>query len=74
MATNKSIIQARYDKAHTKAYAIKLNLVTDADIIEKLSSVPNVQAYIKQAIRADLARTCSAPEKAGCVPDSEGSV
>lgn len=74
MATNKSIIQARYDKAHTKAYAIKLNLVTDADIIEKLSSVPNVQAYIKQAIRADLARTYSAPEKAGCVPDLEGSV
>lgn len=72
MATNKSIIQARYDKAHTKAFAIKLNLVTDADIIEKLSSVPNVQAYIKQAIRADLARTC--PEKADSVHDSEGSV
>ena len=74
MATSKSIIQARYDKAHTKAYAIKLNLVTDADIIEKLSSVPNVQAYIKQAIRADLARTHSAPEKADSVPNSEGSV
>lgn len=54
MATNKSIIQARYDKTHTKNYGLKLNLVTDSDIIEKLSSVPNVQAYIKQAIRKDI--------------------
>jgi DNA topoisomerase-3 len=36
MATNKSVIQARYDKSHCKQYALKLNLETDADIIEKL--------------------------------------
>ena len=65
MATNKSIIQAKYDKAHTKAYGLKLNLVTDADIIEKLSSVPNVQAYIKQAIRQDIARSVPETEREG---------
>lgn len=65
MATNKSIIQAKYDKAHTKAYGLKLNLVTDADIIEKLSSVPNVQAYIKQAIRQDIAKSVPETEKEG---------
>lgn len=69
MATNKSMIQAKYDKAHCKQYAIKLNLETDADIIEKLSSVESVQGYIKQAIRADIARTRSAPENSTPVPE-----
>ncbi len=45
---------AKYDKTHTKMYAIKLNLETDADIIEKLDSVENKQAYIKALIRADM--------------------
>lgn len=62
MATNKSIIQARYDSKHCKNYTLKLNLETDSDIIEKLSSVPVVQAYIKQAIRKDIARTDPVPE------------
>lgn len=69
MATNKSVIQARYDKSHCKQYALKLNLETDADIIEKLSSVESVQGYIKQAIRADIARTGSAPENSTPVPE-----
>lgn len=65
MATNKSIIQAKYDKTHTKSYALKLNLVTDADIIEKLSSVPNIQAYIKQAIRNDINGSAPKTKKEG---------
>jgi hypothetical protein len=44
----------RYDKTHCKGVYLKLNLRTDADIIEKLASVPNKQGYIKQLIRRDL--------------------
>ena len=61
MATKASIRQMRYDKAHQKQYNIKMNLVYDKDIIEKLSSVPSVMGYIKQLIRQDIA---------GSVPDS----
>ena len=49
---------AKYDKTHTKGVYLKLNNSTDSDILEKLSSVPNTQGYIKQLIRQDLARTC----------------
>ena len=45
-----------YDKTHTKGYYIKLNINTDADVIAVLESVPNRQGYIKELIRADLAR------------------
>lgn len=46
--------QNKYDKAHCKPVYLKLNIRTDADIIEKLASVPNKQGYIKQLIRRDL--------------------
>lgn len=46
--------QSRYDKAHRIQIALNLNRGTDADILKKLSSVPNKQGYIKQLIRADL--------------------
>ncbi|MBR3166908.1 MAG: hypothetical protein IKF16_12145 [Lachnospiraceae bacterium] len=46
----------KYDKANTKQIMMKLNKGTDADILEKLASVPNVQGYIKELIRADMAR------------------
>ena len=57
MAKNSSIIQAKYDKSHCRTYGLKLNLGTDADIIEKLASVPSMQGYIKELIREDIART-----------------
>ena len=60
MATKASIAKMKYDKTHVKQYPLRMNLVYDADIIEKLSSVPNVQGYIKQLIRDDIARTHSA--------------
>ncbi len=47
--------QERYDKKATKKICMKLNLVYDADILEKLDSVPNKQGYIKELIRKDLA-------------------
>lgn len=46
--------QARYDAKNTRGYGLKLNVVTDADIIAKLDSVPNKQEYMKAVIRADI--------------------
>ena len=60
MANKATAAQAKYDKAHCRTYGLKLNLETDNDIIQKLSSVPSMQGYIKQLIRQDI-RTCSAP-------------
>ena len=61
MANKASEAQAKYDKAHCRTYGLKLNLETDKDIIQKLSSVPSMQGYIKQLIRQDL-KTNSAPD------------
>ena len=61
MAKSHSVAQAKYDKTHCKFYTFKMNLETDADIIEKLSSVQSMQGYIKQLIREDITRTRSAP-------------
>lgn len=44
---------AKYDKANTKGIYLKLNKETDADIIEFLAGVENVQGYIKDLIRND---------------------
>ena len=57
MATNRSIIQARYDEKNTRMFSLKFNLKTDADIIEKMDSVKSRNDYIRQLIREDLNRT-----------------
>jgi hypothetical protein len=44
----------RYDEKRTRQIKLKLNVGTDADILEKLDSVPNKQGYIKGLIREDL--------------------
>lgn len=46
--------QSKYDKGNTKRLSLKLNLNTDADILEKLYSEKNVQGYIKKLIRSDI--------------------
>lgn len=43
----------RYRKKSIKGVYLKLNINTDADILEKLGTVENVQGYIKNLIRAD---------------------
>ena len=48
--------QDRYNKSHTVSIAIRLMKNTEQDIIQKLDSVPNKAGYIKQLIRADIAR------------------
>jgi len=48
---------ARWDAANTIQVKLKLNKRTDADILQKLSSVSSKQGYIKELIRADIARS-----------------
>lgn len=45
---------AKYDAVNTKQIKFKLNLKTDADILDKLESVENKQGYIKNLIRKDI--------------------
>lgn len=45
---------AKYDAANTVQIKLKLNRVTDADILERLEEVGNRQGYIKRLIREDL--------------------
>ena len=45
---------AKYDKANTKQVVMKLNKTTDADILEHLAQIDNVQGYIKSLIRKDI--------------------
>lgn len=45
---------AKYDKSNTKMMSFKFNLQTDADILDRLASVPNKQGYIKELIRQDI--------------------
>lgn len=45
----------KWDQAHTKQFKIKLNENTDAEIISWLESQPNMQGYLKNLIRADIA-------------------
>lgn len=56
MATSEAQMRAnaKYDAKATMQIKMKLNKTTDADIIEKLSSVDNKQGYIKSLIRADI--------------------
>lgn len=44
--------QARYDEKATRRIGLKLNIKTDADIIEWLESQSSMQGAIKEAIRA----------------------
>lgn len=46
----------KFTKEKTVSVNLRLNKNTDADIIEKLTSVPSKMGYIKQLIRADIAK------------------
>lgn len=49
--------QERYNRTHTRMVSFRFGKTTDADILEKLDSVPNKAGYIKALIRADIAKT-----------------
>lgn len=49
--------QQKYDRDNRgkfKVMTLKFNKEQDADVLEKLSSVPNMQGYIKELIRKDI--------------------
>lgn len=46
----------KYDDDNTKQIRLKLNLRTDADILEYLDNCGNKQGTIKQLIREDIKR------------------
>ena len=45
---------AKYDKENTKGIYLKLNKTTDADLIEYLKDVDNVQGLIKELLRRHI--------------------
>ena len=49
--------QATWDKENTRAYKVKLNMHTDAELIAKLDKQPSKAGYIKQLIREDIKKT-----------------
>lgn len=46
---------AKYDATHTKQFHLKFNLKTDTDVISRLQSAANIQAYVRRLIRQDIA-------------------
>ena len=54
MPTKHTIYQMKYDAENRRNYGFRLHNKLDADIIEKLASVPSMQGYIKDLIRRDL--------------------
>ncbi len=44
------------DQTHSRHYALKLSKSKDKDIIDVLDTMPNVQGYIKQALRNENKR------------------
>lgn len=54
MASSKA--HQKWIAANTTRIVMNLNHNTDADLLEKLSTVPSKQGYIKQLIRADIAK------------------
>ena len=54
--TAKDEARARYDAANTRQIKMKLNVKTDADILQALDAETNKQAFIKRLIRAEIAR------------------
>lgn len=60
MAKRSSEIQAKYDATHSKRYSMKFHVINDEEVINKLSSVPSVQGYVRQLVMKDIG---SAPNK-----------
>ena len=65
MATYSEIRAAtKYNAKKTKLLQIRLNLKTDADILEHLETVPSKMGYVKALIREDMKKK---PEQDGTV-------
>ncbi len=55
--------KAAYDKTRTRGIVLKLNIRTDADILDHLDAQDNRQGYIKRLIRDDIARQAATGEE-----------
>ena len=49
----------KFDRENTRQLRVKLNKKTDADILLHIDKQSNIQGYIKQLIRADIAAHAS---------------
>lgn len=61
MPATEAMVRAaiKYNKTHVQQIKFNFNKIYDADIISHLNKQPNKQGYIKQLIRADIARANS---------------
>lgn len=55
MAVSRKAIE-KWNKANTRRMVLTWMLKSDADVLAKLDSVPNKTDYIRQLIRADIAK------------------
>jgi len=60
----------KYNKDHVKQVKINLNTKTDADIIEYLDGVENVQGTIKRLIRDEIQEVIVCPMKNSSISSS----
>ena len=56
MALPETIRKAEKEKAYIRRFGLKLNINTDADIIDQLEKQESMQGYIKKLIREDIKR------------------
>lgn len=54
--------QKRYMKTRTRQIAFRLNIGTDADILAHIDKQPSKQGYLKQLVRADIAKQAAAQQ------------
>ena len=48
--------EANWRASNARHFGVQFNVSTDADVIEKMLSVPNKSDYIRKLIREDIAR------------------
>ena len=49
----------KYDSLRTKQYVMRLRIGADADVIEKLDSVPSKTEFIRELVRRDIRENTS---------------
>ena len=49
----------KYDSTKTKQYVMRLRIGADADVIEKLDSVPSKTEFIRELVRRDIRENTS---------------
>lgn len=55
--------QRKYNDTHQRQIKFSFSIQNDADVLAQLDSIPNKQGYIKDLIRADIARKGTAQKE-----------